>query len=143
MYVGGAGHPYIMQDGRDGDIEPAYITNLCDGSVIGFKYFDCKGLTAFGIKTRVYAHGNVKIKTRWDDTRWCTFDISGIFRYRSSRFEVIYFCVLIRKYKITGMYESSIVWIHTSLFNIKAGAETSEAILLYPLHPKTTAYPQE
>ena len=66
MYVGGAGHPYIMQDGRDGDIEPAYITNLCDGSVIGFKYFDCKGLTAFGIKTRGYAHGNVKIKTTWD-----------------------------------------------------------------------------
>ena len=66
MYVGGAGHPYIMQDGRDGDIEPAYITNLCDGSVIGFKYFDCKGITAFGIKTRGYAHGNVKIKTTWD-----------------------------------------------------------------------------
>ena len=63
--------------------------------------------------------------------------------YRSSRFEVIYFGVLIRKYKITGMYESSIVWIHTSLFNIKAGAETSEAILLYPLYPKTTAYHQE
>lgn len=66
MYVGGPGHPYIMQDGRDGDIEPAYITNFCDGSVIGFKYFDCKAVRAFGIKTRGYAHGTVRIKTAWD-----------------------------------------------------------------------------
>lgn len=66
MYVGGMGHPYIMQDGGDGDQDPAYITGISDSSIIGFKYFDCKNVSAIGIKTRAYANGEFRIKTAWD-----------------------------------------------------------------------------
>jgi hypothetical protein len=37
-----------------------------DGTVAGFKYFDCKGITKIGVKTRAYAIGQLEIKTAWD-----------------------------------------------------------------------------
>ncbi|MBQ8966150.1 family 43 glycosylhydrolase [Ruminococcus sp.] len=66
LYIGDLNAPRIVQDGRDGDEEVGYIANICNGTNIGFKYFDCKGVKKFSIATRAYGHGVFKIKTAWD-----------------------------------------------------------------------------
>ena len=66
IYVGGCGHPYIMQDGRDGDTDPAYITGISDGAEIGFKYFECNDLSAVKITVRGYADGEFLVLNEWD-----------------------------------------------------------------------------
>ncbi|MDR2598983.1 MAG: alpha-N-arabinofuranosidase, partial [Oscillospiraceae bacterium] len=58
--------PKITQDGKDGDEEPGYISNMRDGAIAGFKYFDIKDLKKISIKTRAYANGCMEIKTSWD-----------------------------------------------------------------------------
>jgi hypothetical protein len=58
--------PRVTQDGRDGDENPGHITNIGNGAVMGFKSFDCKGVTAFGITVRAYAGGSFDVKTAWD-----------------------------------------------------------------------------
>ena len=66
MYVGGENQPYIMQDGCDGDYDPAYITNLTDHATAGFKYFSCKDVKKIGISVRGYARGEFEVRTAWD-----------------------------------------------------------------------------
>jgi len=58
--------PKITQDGRDGDKETGYVTNIMDNYGIGFKYFDCKGVKKIKIKTRGYSSGVFHVKTKWD-----------------------------------------------------------------------------
>jgi hypothetical protein len=58
--------PKITQDGRDGDEETGFVTNILDNYGIGFKYFDCKGVKKIKIKTRGYSSGVFHIKTKWD-----------------------------------------------------------------------------
>ena len=53
----------ITQDGRDGDEEQGYITGITDSTVIGFKYFDCKGISKVYIKTRGYCDGVFELRT--------------------------------------------------------------------------------
>lgn len=91
MYVGGIGHPYIMQDGADGDRTPGYITEISDASIIGFKYFDCKNLSAIGIKTRAYAKGEFHIKTAWDgEVLGCIpIENSNIWEYREADVRIL------------------------------------------------------
>jgi len=55
--------PKITQEGRDGDEEPGYISNMRDGCIAGFKYFDFKNTGRITIKTRGYANGLFEIKT--------------------------------------------------------------------------------
>ena len=66
MYVGDDRFPKIMQDGRDGDENPGYIGNMKDSATAGFKYFDCKSVTAIAIRTRGYAEGCFEVRTAWD-----------------------------------------------------------------------------
>lgn len=66
MYVGGDRFPKIMQDGRDGDEEPAYIANITDSATMGFKYFDLHNIKRIKIKVRGYANGTFQVKTAWD-----------------------------------------------------------------------------
>lgn len=66
IYVGGEGNPKIIQDGRDGDTDSAYITNVGNKTTIGFKYFDFKNVTKIKVKTRGYAKGIYEVKTAWD-----------------------------------------------------------------------------
>ena len=61
-----AAQPKITQDGRDGDEETGYITNITDSTVMGFKYFDCKGISKITIKTRAYHRGSFEVRTAWD-----------------------------------------------------------------------------
>ena len=58
--------PKIMQDGRDGDELDGYVAQIKDGTTIGFKYFDCKGVSRISIMTRGYASGAFDVKTAWD-----------------------------------------------------------------------------
>jgi hypothetical protein len=58
--------PKITQDGRDGDEETGFVTNILDNYGIGFKYFDCRGIKKIKVKTRGYSHGFFHVKTKWD-----------------------------------------------------------------------------
>ena len=68
--------PKITQDGGDYDPDvmdglglpkpEAFVTNMKDGTTIGFKYFDCKNTALTGIRTRNYARGYFDVKIAWD-----------------------------------------------------------------------------
>lgn len=66
VYVGGDRFPKVMQDGRDGDEEPGFISNIQNSATAGFKYFNCKNVTEIAIKTRGYANGFFEVRTKWD-----------------------------------------------------------------------------
>lgn len=55
--------PRITQEGRDGDKNPAYIAEISNGTTIGFKYFDFKGVKEIEIQARGYAAGPFEIRT--------------------------------------------------------------------------------
>jgi len=63
VYVGGDDYPKIIQDGRDGDEEIGYTVNMKNSATVGFKYFDCKGVSAFSVTTRGYAEGTIEVRT--------------------------------------------------------------------------------
>lgn len=67
--------PRITQDGRDGDDIPGHIAKISDGTVIGFKYFDCKDVKHVTLKVRGYADGNFDIRTAWDGPSYATIKI--------------------------------------------------------------------
>jgi hypothetical protein len=67
--------PYVSQDGRDGDEEPGFVTNIFDNYGIGFKYFDCKGVKTIKIKTRGYSRGAFEVKTSWNGEVLGTIEI--------------------------------------------------------------------
>ncbi|NTV78710.1 MAG: hypothetical protein HGA25_06130 [Clostridiales bacterium] len=66
VYVGGERFPRIRQDGRDGDMDPSYISGITDGATIGFKYFQMEKLQKVKILTRGYAKGIFHVKTAWN-----------------------------------------------------------------------------
>jgi hypothetical protein len=78
--------PKITQDGRDGDEETGFVTNILDNYGVGFKYFNCKGIKKIKIKTRGYCHGAIHVKTKWDgDSLACIkIDSSNIWTEFSS-----------------------------------------------------------
>lgn len=55
--------PKITQDGRDGDKEQGYVTDITDSVIIGFKYFDCVGIKKVKIKARGYCNGVFEVRT--------------------------------------------------------------------------------
>lgn len=63
--------PYVMQDGKDGDEEVGYVGNIRDGAVIGFKYFDCKGINEISLWIRGYVYGHFDVRTKWDGEVLC------------------------------------------------------------------------
>jgi arabinoxylan arabinofuranohydrolase len=72
MYTGAPGEwmdsrfPKITQDGRDGDEEYGYISNMRNSATAGFKYFHCDGIRTVKIKVRGYCRGDFEIKTSWN-----------------------------------------------------------------------------
>ncbi|MBQ3485215.1 MAG: family 43 glycosylhydrolase [Clostridia bacterium] len=66
LIVGKPGAPCITQDGKDGDKIDGHIANIFDGTTIGFKYFDCKGVKGVRIQTRGYCSGEFEVRTAWD-----------------------------------------------------------------------------
>jgi hypothetical protein len=59
-------YPKITQDGKDGDEETGYITNMRDGATAGFKYFACKGVNKIAVKVRGICRGSFEVKTSWN-----------------------------------------------------------------------------
>ncbi|WP_310601673.1 family 43 glycosylhydrolase [Anaerosporobacter sp.] len=66
VYVGGDRFPKIMQEGRDGDENVGYISNMTKSATAGFKYFECKNIKKIGIAVRGYGSGEFEIRTSWD-----------------------------------------------------------------------------
>lgn len=62
LYIGEPGYPKVTQDGRDDDKIPGHIADIGDGVTVGFKYFDCRGVSRIAIETRAYFHGAFEIK---------------------------------------------------------------------------------
>lgn len=59
--------PMISQDGNDGDELPGYVCNFVDNSTVGFKYFDCKGITKIDLKLRGYMDGCFEVRLSPDE----------------------------------------------------------------------------
>ena len=58
--------PKITQDGCDGDEIDGHISNILDGTVIGYKYFMFHDVCCVKLSTRGYAHGVFEVKTSWN-----------------------------------------------------------------------------
>ncbi len=71
------GHPKVTQDGGDGTEVEGHITDIKNGSVIGFKYFDLKDTKKISIWTRGYCHGKFMIKTSIDGEVLGEIPVSG------------------------------------------------------------------
>lgn len=76
-YVGGREFPRVMQDGADGDENPGYIGDIHDKAIMGFKYFDCHGVTGIRVQTRAYAHGFLEVRTSWDGEALCRIPVDN------------------------------------------------------------------
>ena len=55
-----------MQEGSDWAPGDSYIGDIKDGTTIGFRYFDCRGVRGIRIKTRAYMQGVFEIRLAWD-----------------------------------------------------------------------------
>lgn len=58
--------PKIVQEGRDGDKEPAYLAAIQNHTTVGFKYFEMNGINQISIDVRGYIKGVFEVKTEWD-----------------------------------------------------------------------------
>jgi hypothetical protein len=57
-------HPFITQDGEDREDNPnQHVAGIEDGTIIGYKYFDFKDVTAISIWVRGTATGTLSIRT--------------------------------------------------------------------------------
>ena len=60
------GYPYITQPGRDRDGDVAgpdqYVANLCEGAVVGYKYFDLADTKEITVKIKGNAKGVIVLK---------------------------------------------------------------------------------
>ncbi len=62
-YAGAPRQPRVMQDGSDLDPGESYIGDIRDGTTIGFRYFDCRGVQGIRIRTRAYMDSVFEIRT--------------------------------------------------------------------------------
>lgn len=46
--------------------DTSFVTNITSGTGIGFKYFDCKGVSKITVTTRGYNTGTIEVRLRWD-----------------------------------------------------------------------------
>lgn len=66
LLIGTPGIPKITQDGKDGDKTDGHIADITDGTTIGFKSFDCRGVKGIRVQTRGYCDGTFEVRTAWD-----------------------------------------------------------------------------
>ena len=63
-YIGDQSKPTIKQWQTEGMENPeAFVTNIIDGTTIGFKYYRCEEIRKFSIKTRGYGDGTFELRT--------------------------------------------------------------------------------
>lgn len=64
MITGAPNAAYITQDGKDGDEFEGHISNIHDGTTIGFKYFDFEDVKKITLPIRGYGWGGkIQVKT--------------------------------------------------------------------------------
>jgi len=68
--------PMISQDGNDGDELPGYVCNLIDGSTVGFKYFDCRGISKIDLKLRGYMDGCFEVRIKPEGEVYATVPVT-------------------------------------------------------------------
>ena len=56
----------VVQNGGEEQYPYAYIRKITDGTTVGFKYFDCRGVKGLRIMTRAYAHGDIEIRASYN-----------------------------------------------------------------------------
>ena len=66
LYAGDPRLPMVTQEGGDDDRRPAYIARITEGTVIGFRDFDCRGVTGIAVETRGYTHGSFEVRCAFD-----------------------------------------------------------------------------
>lgn len=58
-------HPYITQKEKDGEVDACqFITNLCNGSTVGYKYFDFSQTKSIQLKISGKAEGYIEILSK-------------------------------------------------------------------------------
>ena len=72
----------ITQDGRDSEPtgveqENAYIADIIDSTVIGYKYFNLQDLKKITVRTRAYGRGEFQVRTGTEGTIFCTIPINS------------------------------------------------------------------
>jgi len=92
--------PFITQDSRDvspcdidssdAGAETGFVTNILDNCGVGFKYFNCKGVSTIKVKIRGYSRGYFEVRTKWDGEPLGKIDIasSNIWKYYSSEIKI-------------------------------------------------------
>lgn len=75
MYIGDHNVPFITQEGKDGDKNDGYISDITDNTVIGFKYFNIKNVKGIDLTYRGYANGQFVIMTSPDGEELATLPI--------------------------------------------------------------------
>ena len=66
LYAGNPALPMITQDGGDDCKAQAYIARITEGTVIGFRDFDCRGVTGVAVEVRGYTHGSFDVRAAFD-----------------------------------------------------------------------------
>ena len=66
LYAGDPALPKVTQEGGDGDKRPAYVANIHEGVIVGFKSFDCKDVKRVTVTCRAYAHGRFEVRSAFD-----------------------------------------------------------------------------
>ena len=62
LYTGGPDQPRITMDGPE-DRSEGYITQITDGTTIGFRWFDCRNVRGISCVFRGYAHGAFEVRS--------------------------------------------------------------------------------
>ncbi len=62
-YVGEHEVAYVTQEGRDGDENVGYVCNIHNGTTLGYKYFNFKGVKGIELVNRGYGNGVFEIRT--------------------------------------------------------------------------------
>jgi len=77
MYVKDGNAPRVTQDGADGMYGESYIDQITEKTTMGFRSFDCKGVTGLKLVCRGYMWGKIEVRTKWDGKVVGTIGVGG------------------------------------------------------------------
>ncbi len=75
MYVGEPNVPFITQEGKDGDMNEGFVTNITNDVSLGYKYFEVKDVTGIELYYRGYASGEFIIRSAPDGDTLATLPV--------------------------------------------------------------------
>ena len=76
LYIGKPGLPTVRQRLDKGMENPeSFITEITDGTTMGFKYYKCEGIKSFSIETRGYGDGVFELRTSPEGEALCEIEV--------------------------------------------------------------------